>query len=394
MDKIKSFIDKEFNRDRLIKTTLKVLSTPSPQTDKFEEEPLVKDFIKDVISPYVSEYLPVEIDEKGNLIASIGALDTKGIMLVGYAMTPQAGTMKDAYVGQITPGEKYGYDIECFRGRGSCEQKGSLSAMLEALSIVAKYKEKLKGSFVFVCSTAGETGRHDSLQYIMDKSNFSVDTAIIGLGTNNEVCLGNKGRIDVIIEVWGKPCHSSTPDKGINAIEGAAEVMNTLKKVIPNATHPFLGKSTFAPMYIESFPRATHTIQERCVISYDRRLMPSESPEEVMQQIKDAVKEIKGYRIEVKRGPFMYPSEVAADSRTALLLDKAFQSISGNHPTHTYFNSSLDAGLLNRKNIETLMFGPGNVEFAHTSEEVVPVEQVALAAKVYAYAVLDYLSGD
>jgi len=393
LDKIKSFIDKEFNKERLIETTLKLLGTPSPQTDKFEEEPLVKDFIKDVISPYVSEYLSVKIDEKGNLIASIGDQGTKGIMLVGYAMTPQAGNMEDAYVGQITPGEKYGYATECFRGRGSCEQKGPLSAMLEALSIVAQYKEPLKGSFTFVCSTAGETGRHDSLQYIMNTANISVDTAIIGLGTNNEVCLGNKGRIDVLIEVWGKPCHSSTPDKGINAIEGAVEVLNTLKKVIPTANHPFLGKSTFAPMYIESFPRATHTIQEKCVISYDRRLMPGESPEEAMKQIRDALKDINGYRIEVKQGPFMYPAEVAPDSRTALLMEKAFRSVNGNQPTQTYFNSSLDAGLLNRLDIETLMFGPGNVEFAHTSEEVVPVEQVALAAKIYSYAVLDYLAG-
>jgi acetylornithine deacetylase/succinyl-diaminopimelate desuccinylase-like protein len=38
------------------------------------------------------------------------------------------------------------------------------------------------------------------------------------------------------------------------------------------------------------------------------------------------------------------------------------------------------------------MFGPGDVNFAHTDEEVVPLDQVVEAAKTYAYAVLDYLS--
>jgi acetylornithine deacetylase/succinyl-diaminopimelate desuccinylase-like protein len=299
--------------------------------------------------------------------------------------------MKDGYKGLIVPGEPYGYKGPCLRGRGCCEQKGALGAMLAALKIIAPQRDKLKGALTFICSTAGETGRHDSLDYIVKNGGIKAELAVIGLGTNNEICLGNKGRVDVLIDVHGKSCHSSVPDQGVNAIEGAMEVLKILKGLKPSVSHPHLGKSTFAPMHIESFPRATHTIQEKCTLAYDRRLVPGESPEGALEEIRGALSVIRGYRIDVRQGPFMYPSEIEKGSRTALLMAGAVRAVTAREPIFTYFNSALDAGLLNRAGIQCLMLGPGNVKYAHTDEEAVPVEQVIEAAKIYAYAALDML---
>ncbi|MFY9371270.1 MAG: M20/M25/M40 family metallo-hydrolase [bacterium] len=371
--------------------TKMLLSVPSPQTELFEDEPLVKDFIKKVVKPYLEGIgIPAYLDGMGNLIATVGQ-GKPGIALISYAMTAQAGSMKDAYRGQLVPGEPYGYSSVCIRGRGSCEQMGALGAMLAALKIILAVREQLKGTVTFICSTAGETGRHDALNHILESKGLQAEIAVIGLGTANAICLGNKGRVDVLVEVYGKSCHSSVPHEGINAIEGAAKVLNILGELKPEATHPYLGKSTFAPMYIESFPKATHTIQDKCVISYDRRLLPGESPEGALAEIEHLLSGIKDYKIEVKKGPFMYPSEIGKEAKVARCLAGAIRTVTNREATYTYFNSALDAGLLNRAGIECLMFGPGDVKFAHTEEEVVPLEQVVDAAKIYANAVLNYL---
>jgi len=371
--------------------TRMLLSVPSPQTELFEDEPMVKDFVRKVVKPYLEGIgIPARLDGMGNLIATLGQ-GKPGIGLISYAMTAQAGSMQDAYIGQFVSGERYGYSSVCLRGRGSCEQKGALGAMLAALKVIAAARERLKGTVTFICSTAGETGRHDALHYLLENKGLQAEVAVIGLGTANEICLGNKGRVDVLVEVYGKACHSSVPHEGINAIEGAAEVLNILKELKPAATHPFLGKATFAPMSIESFPKATHTIQDKCVLAYDRRLLPGESPEGALAEIEGLLSRIKDYKIMVKKGPFMYPAEIGRESTAARCLARAVRAAAGREATYTYFNSALDAGLLNRAGIETLMFGPGDVKFAHTEEEVVPLEQVVEAAKVYAYAVLDYL---
>ncbi|MFZ5943052.1 MAG: M20 family metallopeptidase [Bacillota bacterium] len=390
-DNLMEQIEKLCRSQQIVEITRSILGIPSPQTELFENEPLVQQFIVNTVKPYVEQLgLKVRLDKMGNLIATLGE-GASGIILVGYAMTPQAGSMEDGYVGQIVPGEKYGYLSECLRGRGSCEQKGALGAMLGALEIIAARKENLKGTLTFICSTAGETGRHDSLDYILNNGGIKGELAVVGLGTFNEICLGNKGRIDVLIDVYGKSCHSSVPHQGINAIEGAAEVLNTLRTLKPGIIHPHFGMSTFAPMHIESFPRATHTIQNKCTISYDRRLVPGEDPQEALEEIRKALSQIERYPIEVKAGPFMYPSEIDKEAKLAGLFANAVKAVTGKEAAFTYFNSALDAGLLNRRGIETLMFGPGNVKFAHTDEEVVTIEQLIEAAKIYAYVVLDYL---
>src|SRR5262245_32725942 len=71
--------------------------------------------------------------------------------------------------------------------------------------------------------------------------------------------------------------------------------------------------------HIRSFPDSTHTVQERCEFTLDRRLLPGDDPNEAFAEIERVAKEVeriedpvsgKTYGIEVRLGPFMYPSLV------------------------------------------------------------------------------------
>ena len=94
--------------------------------------------------------------------------------------------------------------------------------------------------------------------------------------------------------------------------------------------------------------------------------------------------------MEVTQGNFMYPAEVSEDSEVAMALATA-REMAGETGPPLWFPAALDAGYLNEKGIETVMFGPGDLAFAHTDAEVVPVEQVRRAARVYAAVALHIL---
>ena len=117
-----------------------------------------------------------------------------------------------------------------------------------------------------------------------------------------EIQLGNKGRVDILVTVKGKQAHSSRPWEGINAIDGAMKVLDKLKSLMPypeSKSHAELGKVSLTPNAIESFPKATHTVQSECRIMFDRRLLPGDDPAQAVQQLKDALGKIAPFEIEI-----------------------------------------------------------------------------------------------
>jgi len=88
----------------------------------------------------------------------------------------------------------------------------------------------------------------------------------------------------------------------------------------------------------------------------------------------------------------MYPSEVNRDCALAAAVAGAIRELTKRAPEFFYSPAALDAGLLNRSGIETIMFGPGDLRFAHTDQEVVSLQEVREAAKIYAATALQVLA--
>jgi acetylornithine deacetylase/succinyl-diaminopimelate desuccinylase-like protein len=148
--------------------------------------------------------------------------------------------------------------------------------------------------------------------------------------------------------------------------------------------HPHLGRPTLTKTGVRSGPNATHTVQDTCELTLDRRLLPGDDPEAAFQQIVEAVKGIEGYQVDVRRGAFMYPAEIAPDSRLARAIHSASREVSGRDAGIFYSHAALDAGYLQRQGIEAAMWGPGDLRYAHTDAEVTAIREVEQAAKMYA----------
>lgn len=387
----KKLIEKNLAYDEVKRLTVKLVQHASPQTQLLEAEPQVLALIREVIKPELEQSgLKPGIDKMGNLILHLtGRTHRDRLMLVGYAMCAAPSTMQNPYSGVIVNGAPYTLDGECVWGRGACEQKGSLAAMMAAMMFIGASKVELPSDLYFVVSTAGETGRHNSLAYVLDHGGVEADWCIID--GPPEIQLGNKGRVDVLVTVHGKQAHSSRPWDGINAIDGAMKVLEKLKSLMPfpeEKTHPELGKVSLAANAIESFPKATHTIQSECRIMFDRRLLPGDDPKKAVQQMKDAIGEIEPFEIQVEPRDFMYPSEVRKDAEVVQGLEHGIRTMLGYEPQFSFSTAANDTGLFNFKGIQAINYGSRDIRFQHTDHDLVALNNVFNAAKVFAFVAM------
>ncbi|KJS21304.1 MAG: hypothetical protein VR72_11170 [Clostridiaceae bacterium BRH_c20a] len=390
-DQLYEIVKSSVNIEDLKRLTLDLVSRPSTQTDKMEYDPEIKSFISDTLMPELKKrgLNSVELDDMGNLICRVGNTDgKKKVFFLGYAMTHPASSMKDPFTGEIV--EEAGK--EALRGRGVSEQKGSLAAMIAAVELINKNDHLLNGELIFGVSLAGETGRHLAVDNMCKFADIKADLGVVGIGTNNKISQGNKGRADVEVIVYGKSCHSSSPIEGINAIEGACAVIEKLKEMKFTSKHAHLGKPTLASTAIKSYPNATHTIQNECHIIFDRRLLPGDQAADAVKEIREAIGEIPPYKVEVKLGPVTLPSEVKDNSIIITRLSDAIKTVTGKEAEKFYSNSAIDAGYLNKQNIPAVMFGPGSMDYWHTDNEVLFVEDLLKGTYIYSYLALKHLA--
>jgi acetylornithine deacetylase len=384
----KRLIEKNLQYDEVKRLAVKLVRHPSPQTARLEAEPQVLALITDVIKPELEQAgLHPAIDKLGNLILRIRGRQPSGrVILVGYAMNAAPSTMPNPYSGEIIDGAPYKLHGECVWGRGACEQKGSLAAMLAAVRFVGATRADLPSDLYFIVSTAGETGRHDSLAYVLDRGGVEADWCIID--GPPEIQLGNKGRVDVLVTVRGKQAHSSRPWEGVNAIEGAMKVLHQLQPLVPYPEarkHAELGRVSLTPNAIESFPKATHTIQSECRIMFDRRLLPGDDPANAIRQMQDAIGRIDPFEVAVEARDFMYPSEVGKEADVVQTLEQGIRIMLGYEPQFSYSTAANDTGLFNARGIQAINYGARDIRFQHTDHDLVSLNNVFNAAKVFAF---------
>jgi acetylornithine deacetylase len=220
-------------------------------------------------------------------------------------------------------------------------------------------------------------------------------------GASGEISLGNRGRVDIHLTVRGAPCHSGMPWAGANAVTGGAELVRRLAaRFDSGAPHPELGRKTLTATHIRSFPDSTHTVQERCELTLDRRLLPGEEPEAAFDRVMETAREIESFNdpvsgrpfaVEGRIGAFMYPSLVEPDAPLVQALQRASVALTGARAPTRYSPTAFDQGYLNHVGIPAVNFGAGEPRFAHTDFDMASVERTVVACQVYCYAVIERL---
>jgi len=389
--------------DRCKQLLVELVKVPSPQTELMEKEPLLRRFIENEIEPRLRRmgFTEIRYDSMGNLYSAFGAgTSGRSVMLITNAMNQPQATMTNAYAGDVWDGAPYGLPGEVVLGKGASEQKSNMAAMLIAMESVLAAGVPITGKLVHLCCLSGETGKHDAIQSIVAATDARADMAFLG-GTSLKLSLGNRGRVDIVVKVHGKSCHSSGPQNGCNAIYGAMEVIRRLSALALPRRNEQLGAQSLTPTRVRSSPESTHTIQDLCEITIDRRLLPGEDPDGAFVEIERIAMEVDGiadptsripFRVEVMRGPYMYPSLVAAEDEIVRTIDAVCRAELGQAPEHIYAPNAFDQGFLNHIGIPTVNWGPGEYSYAHTDLDMASVARVRDAAQVYAALLLRRLT--
>ncbi len=382
-------VEPEISRERVVEWVRRFVRYPSEWSERIEESPAVLGFIRECVGPVIEElgYSPT-FDPMGNMIVEAGAPNGgRELMFLTYAMTHPASSMTDPFQGEIL--DRGGRQF--LRGRGVSEQKAGIAAALAAFH-AAVQRTTFNGRLTFVLCTAGETGRHLSAAAVARHMGRIPELVIVVIGSSGQVSLGNKGRYDILATVRGRAAHSSMPWLGVDAIAGAAKLLDQVESLDLGAdAHPQLGAPTLVATSIESGPKATHTIQNEVRMTFDLRILPGQDPDQAYARVAPAFQVPAPWRAVVDKGALQYPCLLADESTLIRHIIRGHADAGLPEPDFFYSHAALDAGFFAKKGSAATMWGPGEIEMFHTDEEAVAVDDIWDTANAYLGTILSYL---
>ncbi len=172
-------------------------------------------------------------------------------------------------------------------GRGACDTKGSVAAMLSALCELADSKSRpLETEIVFAGLVDEEHAQAGSRA--LAESGFKADLAIVGEPTKLQVVTAHKGSLWLELETRGKAAHGATPQFGKNAVHEMARIVDLLETdyaaQLRKRKHPLLGTATVNVGTISGGAQP-NIVPDCCKISIDRRTLPGETDARVKSEI-------------------------------------------------------------------------------------------------------------
>jgi len=269
-------------------------------------------------------------------------------------------------------------------GRGACDTKGSMAAVILALE-TALNNEGIAHDVIFSATCNEENGGTGAGKLV---ESVKADFAVIGEPTELKLVTRHKGVMRADITVYGKASHSSTPELGCNAIYAANRIVSALEVLADNLKNkmpdPLLGNATFAVVQIKG-GTAGNIIPDCCTIQIERRIMPHEDVDTIKTTIEsvvcDAVADTVKSPPEITWTQFYPAMETDNSLPDIIALDSALKSVVGK-TTYDAVAYATNGGFYSQAGIPCVVFGPGSISDAHTNNESVELKEIETAAKV------------
>lgn len=363
------------NTERLIAFTQLLVRTPSLSGQEKNVVELILAEMRDL------GFDRVWADANGSAIGVIqGARPGKTILLdshcdhVGIA----AGSKWTRYPfgAQIANGFIY--------GRATADMKGALAALLYGAASVDR--ANIAGQIAVSATVLEEVMEGVSLRTVMDE--VKPDFVVIGEATELNLNRGGRGRAEIHLETLGKPAHSSSPQLGVNAVLLMMQAINAIEQT-PVARDELLGDALMVLTDIISDPYPGYSvIPSRCRVTYDRRLLPGETPESVLSALPVAAKIAQGehatYTGQTLRGAKFFPAWIFPEDHS--LVQNALRGLrdAGLNPRIGAYrfctNAAYSAGIAR---VPTIGFGPAREGDAHVVDERIGIDDLIAAARGY-----------
>ncbi len=395
---VEAIVGQHLDRAYLVETLSRLAKVPTDvplghETLMEPDHPKLVHYVQEVVRPElvrIGLYDLLDVP-RNNLVVRLGRGESgQSLLIQNYTPTQHHNLMEEPFSGKIAAATAYGVDEPAVFGQGVSQNKAHQAVMLAVLRMLRAGGVELRGRLYWAINNEGRSS-HDCSYAILDALPERPSFGMIQIGTRLTISLGNRGRVDLLVHVQGKATHSSAPQAGLSAIDGAYEVLSRLKKLAWPDRHPILGGRHAIPYKVRFEPLAPHTLPSDAFITVDRRLIPGDDPDAAADEVRAAIGEIPPYRVSVEPDVHMLPALVAPDHPGVRALQAANVAVRGDEATTFYGQGTFDAGGPCARGVPTVMFGASGGVWP-TGADFVPISAVEIEARVLAHYVLTQLS--
>ncbi len=337
----------------------------------------------------------VTIDGMGNILGYMGS----GKTLIAY----------DAHIDTVGLGELSNWKFDPYKGyeneteiggRGASDQLGGIVSSVYGARIMKDLGLLSDKYRVLVTGTVQEEDC-DGLcwQYIVNVDGIRPEFVVITEPTDGNIYRGQRGRMEIRVEVKGVSCHGSAPERGDNAIYKMADIIKEVQ-ALNDMLHfdPFLGKGTLAVSEIFYNSPSRCAVADMAAISIDRRLTNGETWEMALEEIR-TLPSVKKYNAEVSMYKYdrpswtglTYPTEcyfptwvIPEDHPATKAMVGSFMGMYGEPFVDKWTFSTNGVSVMGRFGIPCIGFGPGKEAQAHAPNEITWKADLVKCAAVYA----------
>jgi acetylornithine deacetylase/succinyl-diaminopimelate desuccinylase-like protein len=394
----KEFVERYQDRAYLIEMLRHLARVPTQVPMGFQtliepDDPKLVHYVQEVVRPELVKIGIYDLLDvpRNNLVARIGTgASGRALLIQNYTPSQHHNLMEDPFSGKVANAAQYGCDEPAVFGQGVSSNKAHQAVMLSVLKRLRESGIELRGRLYWAVNNEGRSS-HECSEAIIEALDQKPQFGIIQLGTDFGISLGNRGRVDVTVHVKGKATHSSRPDLGLSAIEGANEVINRLKKLRWADRHPILN-GRHAIVYKMRFePMAPHTLPSDAYLTVDRRLLPGDDLAVAEAEIRNVIGDLSPYEVTVERSVHMWPALVEPDEPGVRALQAAHTAVVGKEPQTIYGLGTFDAGGTCALGVPTVMYGASGGVWP-TGTDFVAISAVEIEARVLTHLILDQLS--
>ena len=337
----------------------------------------------------------VVIDPMGNVLGTMG----KGKTLIAYDAHVDTVGVGNRANWTFDPYEGYENDEE-IGGRGSSDQMGGIVSAVYGAKIMKDLGLLSDKYTVLVTGTVQEEDC-DGLcwQYIVNEDKIRPEFVVVTEPTDGNIYRGQRGRMEIRVDVTGVSCHGSAPERGDNAIYKMAEILLEVKE-LNNRLHfdPFLGKGTVTTSEIFFTSPSRCAVADSCSVSLDRRLTDGETYQMALEEVAN-LPSCKKYNARVSMYSYerpswtglTYPTDcyfptwvIPEDHPATRAMVESYRGMYGEPKVDKWTFSTNGVAIMGRFGIPCIGFGPGKEAQAHAPNERTWKADLVKCAAVYA----------
>lgn len=317
------------------------------------------------------------VDEFGNVLASRGCDDRTGVPAVDDA----THLVLNTHIDTVAPHVPYDRDGDVVTGRGACDAKGSLAALLAAFLRA----EPADGGLTLAITPDEETLMTGAAGL---QGRLEADGYVVGEPTDLDVCIAARGQCEATVTIDGESGHAASVPAERNPVFGLEAVLGALRRYDEEAgtgADPVLGEPKLTATMVEG-GEAPNRVPESVRLTVDRRSVPPETSdsfrEDLAAYLEGRVADGSAFvrSVDLIRPDTPFPTAFVTDEDAALVRTLRSESGGAVRP----FGAATEAGFF-ADDAPTVVFGPGVLAdqeggVAHAEREYVHLSDVEAAA--------------